>query len=348
MIFQMAASVSQLGFGRLADRWHPRRLLIAGPIVTVIALSLIGAAPSIPALTAVLVVGGLGAAAFHPPGAMMAHRLGGARPALAMSIFIGGGTIGFALSPLLFATVSDQFGSSATAWLMIPGLIALAIVFSRLPALPPAPHDAQAGGFRALRPYAKPLGLLYAIVVLRTVTALSFVTFVPVMLSRRGLSVGHAGLIVCLYLLASSAGGFVGGSLADRFGPKRVVAGTLLASMPFLVASPFLHGYWFAVMLAIGGFFLQSTQPVNVAYGQAVAPVSAATVSSLMMGVAWGTGGLLVPVIGTLADRIGIDMTLSIVSVLPAIAALCATPLPALPGQHVAPRPAEIGLSEPA
>ena len=46
------------------------------------------------------------------------------------------------------------------------------------------------------------------------------------------------------------------------------------------------------VPLAIGGFFLQSTLPVNVMFGQALAPVSAATVSSLMMGFAWGTGGL--------------------------------------------------------
>src|SRR5262245_53750635 len=74
MIFQLAASVSQLGFGRLADRWHPRRLLIAGPIVTVVMLSLIGVAPTTGWLALILIVGGLGAAMFHPPGAMMAHR----------------------------------------------------------------------------------------------------------------------------------------------------------------------------------------------------------------------------------------------------------------------------------
>ena len=51
-------------------------------------------------------------------------------------------------------------------------------------------------------------------------------------------------------------------------------------------------------MLAIGGFFLQSTLPVNVTFGQALAPVSAATVSSMMMGFGWGTGGLSVPLVG--------------------------------------------------
>ncbi len=39
----------------------------------------------------------------------------------------------------------------------------------------------------------QPLALLYTIVVLRTLTAISFATFVPVMLTRRGLSVSQPG-----------------------------------------------------------------------------------------------------------------------------------------------------------
>ena len=30
--FQLAASVAQIGFGRLADRWRPRLLVMAGPV----------------------------------------------------------------------------------------------------------------------------------------------------------------------------------------------------------------------------------------------------------------------------------------------------------------------------
>ena len=32
MCFQLANSVSQLGFGHIADRWRPRVLLLAGPV----------------------------------------------------------------------------------------------------------------------------------------------------------------------------------------------------------------------------------------------------------------------------------------------------------------------------
>jgi FSR family fosmidomycin resistance protein-like MFS transporter len=66
-----------------------------------------------------------------------------------------------------------------------------------------------------------------------------------------------------------------------------------------------------------------------VTFGQTIAPISAATVSSLMMGFAWGVGGFIVPFVGMLADRIGIEHTLMVMSVVPLIAAVLAVPLPA-------------------
>jgi hypothetical protein len=63
-------------------------------------------------------------------------------------------------------------------------------------------------------------------------------------------------------------------------------------------------------------------------FGQSIAPVSAATVSSLMMGVAWGTGGAAVPLVGMAADRAGIGPTLVGIAFLPLVAALLASRLP--------------------
>src|SRR5213593_1578570 len=65
MLFQLAASVAQVGFGHLADRWRPRALITIGPVVAVSVLSLVGLATTRLALAAILIVGGLGAAAFH-------------------------------------------------------------------------------------------------------------------------------------------------------------------------------------------------------------------------------------------------------------------------------------------
>ena len=326
MLYQMAASVAQIGFGHLADRWRPRLLLTLGPVVSVLVLSLVGVAPTVPWLAATLIVGGLGAAAFHPPAAALAHRLGGDHPGLAMSVHITGGTLGFSLGPLMFAPAAQHFGLQWTPLLALPGLLVIAFFIPRVPAVDLHPHDR--GGFRALRPYARPLTLLYVIVLLRTLTSLAFATFVPVMLTRRGMSVGEAGAIAAVYLFASGVGGFLGGPSADRFGARRVIAWSLVAATPFMVAAPLLSGWMFVVILALGGLFLQSTLPVNVTFGQSLAPVSAATVSSLMMGFAWGMGGLSVPFVGMLADRFGIERTLVGLAFIPLLAACCALPLP--------------------
>jgi FSR family fosmidomycin resistance protein-like MFS transporter len=243
-----------------------------------------------------------------------------------MSVYISGGTLGFALGPLMFAPFADRFGIQWTPVLAIPGLAVIAFFIARVPLV--AWGHQRSEGLRALRPYAKPLALLYGIVVLRTMTSIAFATFLPVLLTRRGMSVGTAGAVVAGYLFASGVGGFFGGPAADRWGPKRVIAWSLVASTPLLLAASTLEGAGFFVTLAAGGFFLQSTLPVNVVFGQAIAPVSAATVSSLMMGFAWGTGGMTVPLTGFVADRIGIESTLAALSFVPLAAAACAMPLP--------------------
>src|SRR5262249_39583719 len=54
MCYQMAASVAQVGFGHIADRWRPRLLVMTGPVVAVAVLSFVGVAPSMSTLAAVL------------------------------------------------------------------------------------------------------------------------------------------------------------------------------------------------------------------------------------------------------------------------------------------------------
>ena len=326
MLFQIAASVSQVGFGHLADRWRPHLLLVAGPLVSITVLSFVGIATSVPMLAVILVIGGLGGAAFHPPAAALAYRLGGDRPGLAMSVHITGGSLGFSLGPLLFAPYAQRLGAEWTPLLAIPGLAVVSLFLARLPRV--TVPSAERLGLAALVPYARPLALLYAIVVLRTMTSISFATFMTVMLTRQGMSLAGAGGAAAAYLFASSIGGFLGGPAADRFGARRVIALSLVMSVPFLFAGTQATGGTFVALVAIGGFFLQSTLPVNVTFGQALAPVSAATVSSLMMGFAWGTGGLSVPFVGMVADRIGIEPTLAGLSLVPLAAAALALPLP--------------------
>ena len=330
MAFQMANSVSQLAFGALADRWRPRALMLGGPLLAVVVLSLIGLSTSPLMLGVILVCGGLGGAAFHPPAAALVYRLADHRKGLAMSAHISGGSLGFALAPILFVPFIARMGLAWSPLIMVPGLLALAWTLGQIPVMsrPPA-HERT--GWASLRPAAVPLALVYFTVVLRTATSYGFMTFAPTLLTTRGLSIDQASSAMSLYLLTSGIGGFIGGPLADRYGAPRVMVVTLLSSVPFLAVAPGLPPWGFTVMLAIGGLLLQSTLPVSVTYAQSLTTAGAATVSSLMMGVAWGMGSLAVPLIGRLADAYGINTALLIMSAVPVIAAALAAQLTRIP-----------------
>lgn len=341
MCFQFASSMSQLAFGALADRWHPRLLLMAGPVLAVVVLSFVGLAPNAVTLGVLLVVGGLGGAAFHPPAAAAVYRTAGPNKGYAMSVHITGGSIGMAMAPLFFAPTIERLGLHWSPIIAVPGLIALWFLLHRVPAIEPTSHAGREG-LAGLRPYARPLALLYFSIVLRTLTAAGFSVFMPVLLTSQGMSIANASLAATCYLLISGIGGFSGGPLADRFGPRRVILTSLISAVPFMMLASQLTGWWFTAAVSIGGLLLQSTLPVNVTYAQMLAPVGAATVSSLMMGFAWGMGSVMVPIVGWLGDRVGLPTALLCISVMPLLAAALAARLPErTQGGHL-PQPATV------
>jgi FSR family fosmidomycin resistance protein-like MFS transporter len=306
-------------------------------------MSLGGIATTPLMLGGILVAGCLGSAAFHPTAAAIVNRVGGQRRGTAMSVHVTGGAMGNALAPLIFAPYAAHVGITWTPLLAVPALLLLLSILRGVPDV----QLARAGGprgFAALRPYAVPLALLWAAVVIRTVVALGFSTFLPVVMTGRGMSVSQAGIAVTAYLMAGSIGGLAGGPFADRFGPRRVIAWSLALSVPLLFTALLLSGPIALALLIAGGFFLGSTLPVNITYAHMIAPVATGTVSSLMLGVAWGVGGLAVPLVGLAGDHVGLRPALLTLAVLPTLAAILTLRVPAGTEAAVEPEVVEPGL----
>jgi FSR family fosmidomycin resistance protein-like MFS transporter len=337
MCFQMANSVAQLPFGALADRWRPRLLVMCGPLLAVVASGFIGWANSAFTLGVILVIAGLGGASFHPPAAALVYKLADHRKGLAMSAHLSGGSLGFAFAPVLFAPFIGAVGLQWSPLVIIPGLLALAITLQHVPpmTLPPA-HERST--WATLRPAAVPLALLYFTIVFRTVTTYGFMVFAPTLLTEQGFTIAEASSAVSLYLFASGIGGFLGGPLSDRVGARRVILWSLIIAVPFMALAPHLPPWGFTAMLALGGLLLQSTLPISVTFAQTFVRGGAATVSSLMMGFAWGMGSLFVPLIGAGADRFGIARTLAVLAFVPLFAAFLAWRLPERGAHHVEPK----------
>src|SRR5438552_9172194 len=111
----LSSSLSQPLFGWFSDRLRRPWFVAFGPLCSALFLSSVGAAPSFGALIALLMVGGLGAASYHPQAAVLASTLA-ERRALSMSFFVSAGTFGFALGPLFAVATQGWFGLERT-WL---------------------------------------------------------------------------------------------------------------------------------------------------------------------------------------------------------------------------------------
>ena len=324
----LSSSFAQPLFGWLADRVHRPWFVAFGPLVAAVFLSSIGLAPSYGALVALLMLGGIGVAAFHPQAAVLA---GDATPrrGIAMSFFVTGGTLGFSFGPLFAVSVVGRFGLERTWVAAIPGLVIgllLLAWFARV-----APRRRHAGAVPALselRPVMRPLALLYFVVVFRSAVSYGFMTFLPLRLHQHGFSVATGGWILTAYLALGACGGFLGGWLADRWGGRRVVVVSFLGATPLYFAFLYLPDVPGLIALILGSFLLQSSLPVNVVLGQELSPRHSSTISSLLMGAAWGVGALLIGPIGALADHFGLTAALTALACMLAAGFACAAALP--------------------
>ena len=71
-----------------------------------------------------------------------------------------------------------------------------------------------------------------------------------------------------------------------------------------------------------------ASNSVAIAMAQELFPENAGTASSFPMGFSWGVAGGMMILVGSTADRIGVESTLEILALLPFLGALLALKLP--------------------
>ncbi len=326
----ITSSIVQPLFGYLSDQTARRWLLPASVFVTGTGLGLTGVAPGYGALLLLVVVMGLGVAAYHPEGYRAAASVAGDRRATGLSWFSLGGNIGIALGPPLFTALVTGMGTAGTLGMMLPTALAGTLLVAALPFLsrPTGPVVARATARGANMPRA--MALLVLVVTLRSWAALGFTTFVPFYyIDHLGADPRLVGPLLFVFLGAGAVGTVIAGPLADRWGPRPFMMLALLAAAPvgalFLLAS----GPMAFVALGLFGAVLVSSFTVSVVLGQSYLPANTGMAAGLLVGLAFGTGGIGVALLGAVADRWGLPAVLWICLLLPLAAFFVALFLPA-------------------
>jgi MFS transporter, FSR family, fosmidomycin resistance protein len=339
--FMTASSLSQPLFGYLADKHGSRYMAPASLAWAAIMFGVIGLSPSAGFFMFAAFMAGLGSGAYHPQGA--ANAAAAVRDEsrnTAMSIYTVSGTGGFALGPIFGALIFGIFHQEGVL-LMVPlGLISAWLVFRSLVRLNLGLPERRASGnvdqqFSVRWKYLTPV---IAVVMLRSWVFLSVVTLSPLWYSDLGYGAAFYGFLVTSMLGIGALGTIAGGMLADRYGQRQVLVVSLLLSIPALYIFIAFPGPWALLTGALLGFLVDMSISVTLVMAQGMVQGRAGMASGFILGVGFVTGGIGVPITGTLADYVGIPMALGITGVLLVVALVIVMLLP----EHVArrsPRP---------
>ena len=345
MVLALAASVAQPLLGHLADRGGRRALVVLGPVATAVFLSSIGLAPNLGVLFLLLALGGLGSAAFHPPGASMAVTAGASgRSATRHAVFSFGGAVGYAAGPLVAVAIVARRGLEGLWVAALPMLAVALVVHLILPRSGPRPVAESAPSLRGVgRLLGGPLGIVFAISALSALLQRLFLTLDPIIVAQAGGTEAQGALALSAYLGGQAVGTLSGGFLADRLDRRRLLAALTLVSVPAHVLAFLLPaGGEGLALAAIAGCANQAVLPALVVMAIEIAPRSAGLASGIVMGLAWAAGSVGVLGAGALGDVIGPQA--AAVATVPAI--LVATALAFHPRLRAHGRPAVAAAAE--
>jgi len=315
----VTSSVIQPLFGYLSDQSARRWILPASVALAGIGLALTGFTRSYPVLLGLVVLMGLGVAAWHPEGYRTASNVAGDKKATGISWFSLGGNVGIALGPPVITLLVTTFGLAGSLGLLIPaGLVAL-LLMAALPMLsvPARPRAASVAAPEA-RNMPGAMAILIVVVMLRSWTQLGFTTFVPFYyVDHLKADPRIVGPLLFVFLGAGALGTIAAGPVADRFGARPFMVWACLLAAPLSVGFLLTRGALAFVMLGAVGFMLISTFTVSVVLGQAYLPRNLGMASGMIVGFAIGTGGLGVAALGGLADRWGLPLALWVTALMP-------------------------------
>ncbi len=302
-----SSSLIQPLFGAWSDKRGAIWLLPAGVAVAGIGVALAAAAPAYWLVLLLVVISGLGVAAYHPEGSKFAAYAGGRKRASAMSLFSIGGNVGYALGPTVTTPLVLALGLTGGLLLSLPVLgvaLALLLVSPYLARFAPEPGAAgRAEGED--RPGA--LALLLGVIAFRSVAWFGLITFVPLWEVSLGHSKAEGSHLLSLMLLAGGLGTLAAGPLADRLGRRPVLNVSLLATAPLILVYVLVGGIPGAIALAFVGVCVIGTFGVTMVMSQEYLPTRIGMASGLSIGLSIGLGGIAAVGLGALADSVDLE-----------------------------------------
>ena len=321
-ISRFLAFIVQPMSGYLADRHPSRSFILIGLLMPILFIPLTGLTTGFYGLLFCIAIGSTGSSLFHPPVAGMVPQYAGRNLGLAMSVYNTTGTLAFGVGPIFITWYVARFGLRAMPLTLAIGL-SIWIYFYWVIPNPKGDDMAQYGFIETLRQALgsvwKPILLIWIVMVMRSLVGQSLLTFMPVLWVQKGHTIVSAGFLFSIFTISGTVAGIICGHLSDRMGYKRLLWINYGLMTPFLLVFLLVPGNLIYPATILAGGFNMASLPLGVVMAQKMAPKGRSMVASLMMGLAFGTGGILTPIVGKLGDIYTIQSVLMLLVCIPVI-----------------------------
>lgn len=336
LIQNITSSVIQPAFGYVSDKISLPWLVPVGVFLSGLGMAITGFVPSYAVLLAVVVISGLGIAAFHPQSSRSASVLSAPQhKGRSMGLFSVGGNLGGALGSIFITfLLTIPGGITNTMYFCIPAVLMALVAWLNLPQISPPESAPGAASLSSASsetkiPWAM-LAVLLCFIFVRSSVHTGLTTYIPLYyidyLQGDPL---YASYLLSAFLLAGVAGTYIGGAVSDRFGRKAVIVFSMAASIPLIYLIQYTSGLMSIILVALTGMTLISSFATTIILSHEMMPHHLGMASGLTIGFSIGLGGVGVTILGYIADQFGIPATFTILTLLP-VAGLIATAF--LPG----------------
>ncbi len=322
-VAQLFSSMMQPVFGFFADKWRKRFFVFWGLLMSSTFLSLSGIVENIYQLAFCLVVGGLGVGFYHPQATGLIVRYSGNNTAKDMSIFIAAGTIGFSLGPVVSSGITGTLGLEHLPVASVFGILFAFSVFLFVPRVRPEQFVENKNSFKntlfdILK--NKTVRLLIMVSALKSLITSGFSVLLPFFWKDMGYSPLQIGAAMFLFLTVGAIGTYLSSKFEKVVGYKNIFYVSLI--LPFFLSVLFLfsvriYPVMSFILFVVIGFVTMLSMSVNMVLAQKTMPKYKSMISGFIGGFSWGIVGVMLPLIGFVAEKITIPSTLLIISAIP-------------------------------
>ncbi len=316
------SSMMQPLFGFIADKMRHRTFMIWGLVMGAVFIPLTVIASKTWLVALFLLLGMCGNALFHPQVTSLVNTFNYNNPNLSkyMGAFMGLGTIGYALGPVISSNLVEHFGVYSLSYVTILGVSTAIILYFQVPKIPPSTINKSKENFikimKEILNKKAYLSLIW-IAVVKSGVSISFGTYAPFILKERGFTLSQIGVIISLFFILSGISMLTSSKIERKIGAENIIRLSFWTILPLVLLFMFTINKLplLAVLIFIlTGYFTFLSVSVTIVAAQNLMKEHKGVISGVMQGFSWGIGALSLAPLGYIAEAIGVDKILIVMA----------------------------------